>query len=120
MGAGRVLVVEDDNELLSYYVRMLKRAGYIVIPAGRGAEAIGFQRAMTFDMVLCDYVLPDMEGAQLVERLRARDPSLPILVVSAQAVPPEVQASCWCVQKPVPMNDLLVLVNAGVAERWAA
>lgn len=80
-----VLVVDDveaNRDLLS---RRLQRQGYIVTMAENGRQAIDLLQERTFDLILCDIMMPEMNGYQVLEHLKT-DPALrhiPVIMVSA-------------------------------------
>jgi PAS domain S-box-containing protein len=80
----RVLVVEDDDAVRRFAVRSLERAGYDVLTAADGAEAMRLSDAHegTFDVVVVDVVLPRMRGTELAARLRPRQPTAQVLFMS--------------------------------------
>jgi len=72
-GSERILLVEDDPQLRSATSRSLRRLGYRVVAVASGGEAIeAAEGGETFDLVLTDLVMPDMNGAALAERLAER------------------------------------------------
>jgi CheY-like chemotaxis protein len=82
-GTERILVVEDEPAVRALAERVLREAGYTVLPAASGLAALEILAAGgTVDAVLTDVVMPDMGGGELAERLRERDPALPILYMS--------------------------------------
>jgi signal transduction histidine kinase/CheY-like chemotaxis protein len=87
-GAGRVaakiLVVEDQPEVRELAVAALRRAGYEVSEASDGDEAFARfgERAGTIALLLSDVVMPGMNGRDLAERLRARNPELLVIFMS--------------------------------------
>lgn len=80
-----VLVVDDDGAVRRVAGRALRRAGYRVIEAESGDQAleIGSRRAGEIDLLLTDVVMPGMNGRELGEKLKEVDPDLPILFMSA-------------------------------------
>jgi signal transduction histidine kinase len=87
---GRTLIVNiDDSPQLRYAkTRILQRAGYEVIEAGTGGEALKIVREMMPQLVLCDVALPDMSGVDVCRRIKS-DPatgSIPLIQISATFV----------------------------------
>ena len=87
-GRSRVLLVEDDNAVRTLARRLLQDEGHTVIDAPTGEEGLArWQEAMssgkTIDVVVTDIVMPDMGGRELVTRLRASNPRLPVVYVSS-------------------------------------
>jgi PAS domain S-box-containing protein len=87
-----VLVVEDDAAVLHFAVRSLEGAGYEVLGAADGFEALRLSdsREGELDVAVVDVILPRMLGPELVERMRARQPTAKILYISGQFADPVV------------------------------
>ncbi len=83
-GNETVLLVEDDDLLRKLGVRVLGAAGYRVIAAENGQDALATLAAepTSIDLVVTDVVMPEMGGRDLIERLRVDQPDLPVLYVS--------------------------------------
>jgi CheY-like chemotaxis protein len=78
----RILVVDDEPVLRTLTARALRECGYEVVEAADGLIGYELARAQTFDLVVTDSRMPNMNGTELVTRLRLLNPSLPILHVS--------------------------------------
>lgn len=81
---GRVLVVEDDEEIAEVLRRSLRGEGYDVKTTGDGAEALDLAVAFVPDLVVLDLGLPGMDGVEVCRRLRAEG-DVPILILTARA-----------------------------------
>jgi two-component system, cell cycle sensor histidine kinase and response regulator CckA len=83
-GGAAILLVEDDVDVRRITRRILNLAGYAVIEAGNGHEALQAveHHAGRIDLVLTDAVMPELGGRELVGRLRSVHPDLPVLVMS--------------------------------------
>jgi CheY-like chemotaxis protein len=87
-GAETILLVEDDRTVRRAARRILERSGYRVHEARDGAEALDLVsanahgEALHVDLVLTDIVMPEMSGPELVDRLRALRPGVPVLLMS--------------------------------------
>jgi len=79
---GRVLLVDDDDQLRRLTERMLRKAGYHVVPACSGSEAIAAARRETFDILLTDMVMPGMSGRDLARELVQEHPQLRVMFMS--------------------------------------
>jgi EAL domain-containing protein (putative c-di-GMP-specific phosphodiesterase class I) len=80
---GRILIVDDDPELLRGYERLLSHAGYVVDVASDGDAAVEFLQTTRYEVVLTDIVMPGMDGIQLLRKIRERDLDLPVVLVAA-------------------------------------
>jgi len=81
-GARCILVVDDDAHLLDVVQRMLDGAGFRVLVAASGAEALQRVAAEPVDLVLCDVLMPDREGLEICALLRKSHPGLPVIAMS--------------------------------------
>src|SRR5688500_9880370 len=77
-----VLAVDDDLALLGVLSRVLTRAGYRCIMASSGAEALCRLGDAPVDVLITDLAMPGMGGLEFMHRARARDPDLPILIMT--------------------------------------
>ena len=79
-----ILAVDDDQSVLGLVENTLSAAGYRVIPATGGWSAVeAFENSpKPIDLLLTDVIMPDLTGPVLAERLRARQPALPVLFIS--------------------------------------
>jgi EAL domain-containing protein (putative c-di-GMP-specific phosphodiesterase class I) len=92
-GRGRILIVDDDPSVQRALARVLGSAGFGVELAGDGARAVEQLQQGGFDAVLSDIGMPGMDGIELLRRIRARDPELPVvLLTGAPTVETAVQA----------------------------
>ena len=85
----KVLVVDDDPAIRKWVAALLEEQGYAVVTAGSGLEAMHLARCQTysFDLVLSDYVMADMDGLSLAAALRISMPALPVILMSGTSVP---------------------------------
>ena len=85
MASPRILVVDDKASARALVRRVLEPEGYEVLEAGGVAEAISVQAAGALDVVLTDLRMPDADGICGIRQLRAVDPELPIVMLTAYA-----------------------------------
>lgn len=103
---GRILLVDDEPADLHSYARRLGDAGFEVIAAPGGAEALQLLAGGSFDLVLSDISMPAMNGLALLRRMRDQDFDVPLILMvdkrttrmAAQAVQ---QGAFQCLVKPV-------------------
>jgi putative nucleotidyltransferase with HDIG domain len=82
-GSIRILVVDDEAHVRAMMGAALEREGYDVQLAASGREALESLEHNSFDLVLTDIVMPDGNGLSLLERIRAMQPHLPVVMVTA-------------------------------------
>jgi two-component system OmpR family response regulator len=80
----RLLVVEDEEMILELLSGSLRFAGFDVVTAVSGAEALRAVTASRPDLVLLDVMLPDGDGFEVVRRLRSAGPDVPVIFVTAR------------------------------------
>ncbi|WP_376088350.1 response regulator transcription factor CtrA [Roseomonas sp. CCTCC AB2023176] len=83
----RVLLIEDDLNAARGISLVLKAQGMIVETADTGEEALELARLYDYDILVLDLILPDMEGYEVVRRLRAARCSTPVLILSGLSKP---------------------------------
>jgi CheY-like chemotaxis protein len=76
-----ILCVDDNEQELSVLKFMLATNGYRVVSATNGREAIGIFSETAVDLVLADYSMPQLNGCQLVERLKQITPHVPMILL---------------------------------------
>ncbi|HRX87179.1 MAG TPA: PAS domain S-box protein, partial [Phycisphaerae bacterium] len=83
-GSGTILLCEDDESVRLLMEQLIAGAGYTVITAGNGEEALNLAKAQRrpIDLLVTDVVMPGMHGRALAEKLRALRPALKVLYVS--------------------------------------
>lgn len=86
-GGETILVVEDEKELLRFIVRVLRRAGYVVLSAENAANALELARQYkdSIQLLLTDVVMPGRTGKELWEELQPLRPDLRVLFISGYA-----------------------------------
>jgi len=78
----RLLVVEDDTHLNRSIELMLKSEGHVCDAAATGEDGIAAARTHLYDIIILDLMLPDMDGYEVVQRLRGEQVTTPILILS--------------------------------------
>lgn len=79
----RVLVVDDDPDILRLCATALRQQGHTVTTCGAGSQALAAALTGAFDLALCDINLPDVHGLEIVRAIKLQAPSLPVIVMSA-------------------------------------
>lgn len=78
-----VLVVEDDERVASHVVKGLKAEGWLVDHVADGRQALFQVAAETYDVVVLDRMLPNVDGLKILQTMRASGDSTPVLILSA-------------------------------------
>ena len=80
----RLLVVEDDHTIRDFLSRALTEAGFLVDACSQGGQAERLALEGVHDAMVIDLTLPDMDGLDLIHRLRAQGVAAPVLILSAR------------------------------------
>lgn len=85
LSARRILLVEDDQRIADFVRRGLQAEGYQVELAASGRQALNFAAVGEFQLMILDLGLPDIDGQQVCERMRAQGVPVPVLMLTARA-----------------------------------
>jgi DNA-binding NtrC family response regulator len=83
MMSAHLLIVEDDSEMRDLLRKVLEKDGYQVSVAADGHEAIALLTCGHFDLVVTDMLMPYDGGLELLEFIRATQPMLPVIIITA-------------------------------------
>ncbi len=81
----RVLVIEDNREILNQLSEVLKRAGFVVDAAEDGEQGLYYATEYPIDIAVVDLGLPKMDGIEIIKRVRKKGLNYPILILTARA-----------------------------------
>lgn len=114
-----VLLVDDDPQIVRAIVPALQVSGLAVTVARNGAEALRFVDGGSWDALIVDLGLPDMDGKAIIRHSSGKS-ATPIIVISAQHSASEVEAAhqagaCCFMHKPFGTPDLVRRVEASIA-----
>ena len=107
-----ILLVEDDQNIATSLEKELVAEGFIVVTASSVDQGLGQAADHPFDLVLTDLKLPGASGLELIRKMHADQPSLPMILMSAFANP-EIEREALelggsaVIGKPFEMADLL-------------
>ncbi|MEP6719020.1 MAG: response regulator [bacterium] len=119
----RVLLAEDDRALRRFLQIILERAGYTVIPAADGLEAMKIALSSAVDILVTDAMMPNLSGHELCRFIRNSQTlaHLPVILLSAleQKEPDEGEQVDAFLSKPVAGEDLIECIEKLLARRRA-
>lgn len=114
----RILVVDDDENILSLERTILEQKGFDVTTAGGGAEALQLLGERTFDLVLLDVMMPEVDGFTVCRRIKEdpRTKELPVIFLTAKGGGEALaegfdSGAVMYINKPFTANKLLTIVN---------
>jgi len=89
-----ILVVDDEPGIIAMLSGLLKDEGYAVVTADSGREALNQVKQTRVDLVMLDLRLPDLDGLEVLKRIRSDDVNLPVIMMSAHGtIPTAVEAT---------------------------
>ncbi len=118
----KILVVEDEKDLNLLIIKMLKKAGYSADGCCDGREALDYLAGSDYDAILLDVMMPNMNGYELLKKLRDRGDDISILMLTAKdAVEDRVKgldlgADDYLI-KPFSVDELLARIRAMTRKR---
>jgi len=112
-----VLVVEDDKNLQKLMMTVLKQKGYNVLTAKDGLQALEILDTSHVDLIICDIMMPNMDGYDLTETLRKSNYNMPILMATAKETFDDKKKGFLMgtddyMVKPIDMDEMLLRVAA--------
>lgn len=118
----KILIVEDNDKNMKLVRDLLRHAGHVTLEATTGEEGVRLALAHRPDLVLMDIQLPDIDGIEVLRRIRL-DPALtaiPVLAVSASVMPEQlhqIEASGFDAHltKPIAIRPFLAAVENALA-----
>ena len=116
-GEARLLVVDDEQTILELLAGSLRFAGFEVVTAASGAEALRAAAASRPDLVLLDVMMPDGDGFEVVRQMRSSGPDIPVIFLSARDGVSERVAGLALggddyVTKPFSLDEVLERIRA--------
>ena len=118
--SGPVVLVVDDESLIRWSLReRLETAGYEVLEAETGLEALAAFKARAVGLVLVDLSLPELDGLGVLERVKRERPACPVIVMTAYDSPGTAEraralGAAHFVTKPFDFDRLLGLVSSAL------
>jgi PAS domain S-box-containing protein/putative nucleotidyltransferase with HDIG domain len=116
INTSRILIIDDDADLLNALCGMLTGAGYEAIGFSSGAQALKAFVRQEFDVVLTDLAMPEMDGTELLKKLHSIDPDLICIIMAGQSSEKKAMAllkqeAFDIILKPFKLNYLLSVLT---------
>ncbi len=80
----KILIIEDDAHILSFLERGLQEEGYLVESSSEGEEGVYLATIYPYDVILLDWMLPGKSGIEVLQYLRAKGVTIPVLMLTAR------------------------------------
>jgi len=85
MKKNKILMVDDETDFVEIMTQRIESWGYQVISASNGKEALDLFTDKKPDVIILDYLMPDINGIDLLKKIRSIDRNVPVLMFSAKA-----------------------------------
>ncbi|RYD58148.1 MAG: sigma-54-dependent Fis family transcriptional regulator [Sphingobacteriales bacterium] len=117
----KILVIDDDNDMCLLLNRFLTRHGFEVTGVNSGVAAIDWMKKNQPDLVLCDFRLEDMTGAELLVKIKETHPYAPVIIITGysdvkDAVEVMKMGAYDYVTKPLFPDEILLTIKKALAE----
>jgi two-component system NtrC family response regulator len=115
-----ILIVDDEKNYLLVLSAVLEEEGYEVLTALSGPEALEIQKSSDLDLILTDMKMPLMDGIEVLEQIKARDPDLPVIMMTAhgtvdKAVEAMQKGAYSYILKPFDNERLIIYVKKAIS-----
>jgi len=115
-----ILIVDDEKNYLTILSAVLEEEGFEILTALSGQEAIDIQKTSDVDLILTDMKMPEMDGIELLEHIKAIDPDLPVLMMTAhgtvdKAVEAMQKGAYTYILKPFDNERLILYVKKAIS-----
>jgi two-component system response regulator PilR (NtrC family) len=119
---GSVLVIDDEEIMREILSTLLEREGYSVRVAANGQEGLDLARALPFDAVIVDVMMPGLDGHQVLDELKKHDEELPVIMITAfasmeSAISAMKKGAFDYITKPFKNDEVLVVLRNAVERR---
>ncbi|HEX4374118.1 MAG TPA: response regulator [Puia sp.] len=116
-----ILIIDDDRYMCALLQNLLLEKGYSVTIAFNGIEGIAKATAAKFDIVLCDFVLPDMQGDVVLTRIKKLDSSTIVIVITGypnkQTAVDVIKLGAYdYILKPIVPENLIAVMEKALSE----
>jgi DNA-binding NtrC family response regulator len=120
--AMRILVIDDEEDMLANYRRLLKRTGYECLTLADPAQALASVPTFQPDLVITDYIMPGLGGLEVLSRIHEIDPALPVIMVTGfgsveGAVTALKNRAADYLTKPFSVEELLAKIQEALSRR---
>lgn len=113
----KILIAEDDRELLQLFSHVLTQKGYTVRGVSNGREALAATDADYYDLIISDIMMPEIDGYELVQSLRDAGINTPVMMITAKDAFDDMRMGFLSgtddyMIKPINVNEMVLRVGA--------
>ena len=117
-----ILIIDDEEDMLNASRKILDAHGYSVLTASDGKKALKILQLQKFDVILCDLLMPELDGIQLMEELKKNDDHTPFILLSAYGTIDRAVAAIKAgafdfIEKPFDMQHINLVIEKALRHR---
>ena len=117
-----ILIVDDDRSLRKMLAFVLGKEGYGVEEAVNGVDALKKLKGRNFDLVISDIRMPDLNGIELLKKIKTHDPEMPVIMITAYATTNDAIEAMKLgaedyIMKPFSLEELKIIINKSLHKK---
>jgi len=120
----KLLIVDDEQEFASALAERLLMRDFDTTVAYTGMDALSIIKSTTFDVVLLDLKMPDMSGLEVLEKIKAHDPAVEVIMLTGHGATARGndgmdRGAFDFLMKPVELSELIIKIEQAYEKRQA-
>ncbi|GAB4028072.1 sigma-54-dependent transcriptional regulator [Spirosoma koreense] len=121
----KILIIDDNNDICLLLERFLSKQGYKTASVQRGDDGLALLRREAFELVICDFKLPDIDGLEMLRRIKVMHPTTAVIIITGysdvrMAVQTVKHGAYDYVTKPLYPDEILYTIKAALERRMQA
>lgn len=118
----KILIIDDNNDICLLLERFLSKQGYKTASVLRGEDALTLLRKETYELVICDFKLPDIDGLEMLRRIKVLNPATAVIIITGYsdvrvAVQSVKHGAYDYVTKPLYPDEILYTIKGAIERR---
>ncbi|GAB3715031.1 sigma-54 dependent transcriptional regulator [Spirosoma flavus] len=118
----KILIVDDNNDICLLLERFLTKQGYKTASVQRGEDALVLLRKESYELVICDFKLPDIDGLEMLRRIKVMNPTTAVIIITGYsdvrvAVQTVKHGAYDYVTKPLYPDEILFTIKGALERR---
>lgn len=118
----RILIIDDNHDICVLLERFLSKQGYKTASASKGEDGLALVRKDAFELVICDFKLPDIDGLEILRRIKVLSPNTAVIIITGYsdvriAVQAVKHGAYDYVTKPLYPDEILYTIKSALERR---
>lgn len=120
----RILIIDDDPNVRKTLSDIMRAKGYDTLATGDGEEGLAAMKEHLFNIVLLDLKLPDIDGLDVLDRIKSQSPSVEVIIITGHAtleaaIESTNRGAFSFIQKPYDLDQLLIHIRHAIQKQKA-